>query len=291
MRSTGRRSRPSVAALALLLLASAPVARPMAAAEPVDRLPDLAMARPTDMRLVTSTDGRRRLRFTSSIVNIGDGPFETRASRRSVRQPSMTVKQRIYDTSGDYRVVATKAIATYSGDGHDHWHVQRVAGYTFHDVTAGLTVARGSKVGFCFFDTRPYRLTLPHAPGSRRYSQSGCGTQRSYALRNGISVGWADRYGWNLRYQAIDVTGLPAGDYFLKVAADPGGLFVERTPANNCNWTRIRLPATGSRVAILGWGPGCVLPSMPPAPTPTPTPTPTPMPTVTPVPTPPAGPP
>jgi hypothetical protein len=270
----------------VLALVAAPAA-PMAAAERSDRLPDLAMARPTDVRLVTSTDGRRRLRFTSSIVNIGDGPFETRAARDSVRQPTMRVNQRIYDTTGGYRVVATPAIATYAGDGHDHWHVERVAGYTLH--AAGIvdpTLARSSKVGFCFFDTRPYRLTLPRAPGTRQYSQGGCGTRSAYSLRHGISVGWADRYGWELRYQAIDVTGLPAGEYLLKVSADPNGYFVERTRTNNCNWTRIRVLASGSNVTILGWGAGCVLPGAAPVPTPSPTPSPAPSPAPTPTPPP-----
>lgn len=275
-----------MAALTITAVVGAPL--PLTtAAETMDRLPDLAMARPVDLRLVTSADGHRRLRFTSSIVNIGDGPLETRASRNSVRQPSMPVKQRIYDASGGYHVVQTRAIATYSNDGHDHWHVQRVASYWLFDArNADLIVARSSKVGFCFFDTRPFRLSLPHAPSSRRYSQGGCGTRASYSLRHGISVGWADRYGAELRYQAIDVTGLPAGEYVLKVTADPNGYFVERSATNNCNWTRIHLPATGSRLTVLGWGAGCILPSTGPTPTPTPTPSPTP----TPTPMPPGGP-
>jgi hypothetical protein len=177
--------------IAALTIAAA--ASPAIAAETVDRLPDLAMARPVDLRLVTSTDGRRRLRFTSSIVNIGDGPFETRATRNSVRQATMTVKQRIYDANGGYRVVQTPAIATYAGDGHDHWHVQRVATYALFEAgNAEVVVARSSKVGFCFFDTRPFRLTLPHAPTSRRYSQSGCGTPATAFATGSVWVGLTD---------------------------------------------------------------------------------------------------
>ena len=138
----------------------------------------------------------------------------------------MPVKQRIYDAHGGYRVVDTGTVATYSGDGHDHWHVQRVARYElFRSTGSSVAVARSSKVGFCFFDTRPYRPTLPGAPATRRYAVAGCGDRRALAVRHGISVGWADRYGHELRYQAIDVTELPPGEYLLMVTVDPIWLF------------------------------------------------------------------
>ena len=99
------------------------------AASGTDRLPDLAMARASDLRMLTTPTGRRLLRFTTMIVNIGAGPFETRAARRSIATTSMPVKQRVYDASGGYHVVSTPTVARYSGDGHDHWHVQGVARY------------------------------------------------------------------------------------------------------------------------------------------------------------------
>jgi hypothetical protein len=285
-----------VGAFATVLLASTTLlAHPAAVAAAEDRLPDLAMARPSDLRVERGSDGRRRLRFTTMIVNIGDGPFETRASRGSSRIPSMTVKQRVYTTDGRYRVVTTPTVATYAGDGHDHWHVQRVATYALYpDSGIEPSVARSSKVGFCFFDTRPYRLALPGSPTLRQYSQLGCGTRSALSVRHGISIGWGDRYDRELRYQAIDVTGLPAGEYLLKVTVDPFGFFVERSDANNCNWTRIRLRETVGNISILGWGAGCNLPQAMPIPTPTPTPAPTPAPgtpapSPTPTPTPTAG--
>jgi hypothetical protein len=266
------------------LLGSPAAWRTDAAAAPGDRLPDLAMARPLAMRLQTVSNGGRFLRLTTSIVNIGDGPLETKASRASTGVPTMPVKQRVHDNAGGYRVVSTPAIATYSGDGHDHWHVRNVARYELF-AASGLepALARSSKVGFCFFDTGPYRLSLPRAPRVQQYRPSGCGTRSTLSLRHGISVGWADRYGSELRYQSIDVTGLSAGEYLLKVTADPNGYFLERNELNNCNWTRIRVGRSGAAVPVLDWGAGCVLPG---APGPTPTPVPTPIPDATPTPTP-----
>jgi hypothetical protein len=173
----------------------------------------------------------------------------------------MVVKQRIYDAVGSYRVVATPAVAAYSGDGHDHWHVLGVAAYELVPVAPGsTTLRRSSKVGFCFYDTRAYRPSLAGAPASRRYAARDCGTRASLSARYGISVGWADRYGSGLPFQAIDVSTLPAGDYFLKVTADPAGAFLEGNETNNCNWTRIRLRRSGTLVSTLDWGAGCTLP-------------------------------
>ncbi len=259
-----------------------------AAAPPTDRLPDLAMGRPTELRLVKS-NGKRRLRFTGVIVNVGAGPFETRAYRKSLKTKTMVVRQRIYDSAGGHRTVVTPAIVKYAGDGHDHWHVQRVAGYElFADTGDGPALRRGAKVGFCFFDTRLRRATLPRAPKTRRYLEKGCGTRNSHSIKIGLSVGWSDIYPWNFAWQWVDVTGLPAGRYLLKLTADPEGSFVERRTTNNCNWTRIQIPRTGSKVKVLERGTGCILPGEvpPPPPTPTPSPSPTASPTASPTGTP-----
>jgi lysyl oxidase len=266
---------------------SGPGGEPVAAASgsPADRLPDLAMARPRDLRIQTLSNGTRRLRFTGIIVNIGAGPFETWSSRKFIRAKTMAVRQRIYNTAGGRRTVATSAIVKYAGDGHDHWHVQRVAGYELYAGSGdGPVLRRGAKVGFCFFDTRPYRLSLARAPGSRHYIERNCGTRASRSLKIGLSVGWSDIYPWNFAWQWVNVTGLPAGQFLLKLIADPKASFVEKRTDNNCNWTRIRIARRGSTVTVLGHGTGCKLPGEPPPPPPSPSPTPTATPTPTPTP-------
>ncbi len=258
----------ALAALVCLLAVGAAVAR----AAPAELLPDLSMTRPSSLRIQTSGSSRL-LRMSTTIVNIGRGPFETRASRRSTSVPTMHVSQRIYDTAGGTRVNETTEIAKYAGDGHNHWHVQHVAVYELYAATGGGSVLRrDSKVGYCFFDTNAYRLSLPGAPRSKQYASSGCGTQSSLFIKNGISVGWSDVYPWNIGLQWINVTGIPAGEYLLKLTANPNGQFEELSTKNNCNWTRIRIPKSGSTVSVLDHGSGCVLPgSTPPAPTPIPT--------------------
>jgi hypothetical protein len=255
-------------------------------AAPVDRLPDLAMGRPLELRLVRTADGHRRLRFTSLILNLGKGPFETLGYRKSLKAKTMPIRQRIYDSAGGHRTIVTTAVAKYAGDGHDHWHVQKVARYELFAPTGeGPALQHGAKVGFCFFDTRVYRPSLPRSPAGRKYFERGCGTKAAHSIRIGLSVGWSDIYPWNFAWQWVDMTGLAAGQYFLKLTADPEGSFLETREDNNCNWTRIKIPKSGSTVTVVGRGSGCRLPGEPPPPTPTPSPTAAPTPTPTPTPT------
>ena len=235
-------------------------AGPGSAAGPVDRLPDLAMTYPTDLRIVTTASGTRRLRFTTTIVNIGDGPFETRSSRLP-GQTRMRVNQRIYNSAGGYRVFDTTARARYSGDGHDHWHVQDVAHYELYAINApGPAIRSDAKVGFCFFDTNAYRLSLPRAPRTKQYTTAGCGRRAATFIKNGISVGWGDKYGWRLGGQYINVKGLPSGEYYLKVTVDPLFQFQEIRHRNDCNWSRIRISRTSLAVPVLDRGFNCLLP-------------------------------
>ena len=261
--STRRRTRAAFMAASLLVpvLVMLIVGGRAVAADTTWLVPDLSMMKPSDIQMQTTSSNRRLLRMSTSIVNIGAGPFETRSSRTSTSDPTMSVSQRIFNRSGGTRVHETSEVAKYAGDGHDHWHVQNIAEYAVYARTGGGPFLRkDSKVGFCFFDTNIYRPTLPGSPAGRQYFESGCGVPSSKFVKNGISVGWADKYPWNFAFQWIDVTGLPAGEYLLKLSADPDGQFEELVEGNNCNWTRIRIPASGTKVTIVASGWGCTLP-------------------------------
>ena len=75
----GSMKRPAALILVGLAVATGlALGRPPAAGAATDRLPDLGMARLRDLSIDTTTrPGRRLLRFTTIIVNIGAGPFET----------------------------------------------------------------------------------------------------------------------------------------------------------------------------------------------------------------------
>lgn len=217
-----------------------------------DLLPDLRADRITDVRIQRTSSGRKVLRFTTVILNFGAGPLEVRGRRTSTSRP-FTVDQVVYRNDGTTRRIPTAAQLVYAGDGHDHHHVKRMASYHLWSTRGTL---RDSKIGVCFFDTTPRYLSLPGAPTSRHYRESGCGTRRSTSTRTGISVGWGDRYPWNFAYQWIDITGLPSGTYTLRYAVDLWRLFSESRESNNCSY--VRLSISGSTVRVLSRGSTCV---------------------------------
>ena len=235
-------------ALALLLLGLQAPARPAYAAS--DLLPDLGMAKIQDLQVEKQPDGRKLLRFSSIIVNVGSGPFEVHGQRPNTSTSTMTTTQRIFDDAGGYRDVSTAATMYYSGDGHDHWHVQNLEDFELVRLDNGVLVGTGAKHGFCFYDNYHYGSTQdPY------YTRSGgaCGKNPDLQVTMGVSVGWGDIYNWNLPDQYIDVTGLTSGRYRLWATADEDNWFLEEDDTNNYTWVDIQLRAT--TVKIVGYGP------------------------------------
>ena len=234
-----------------LLNGVVPVA-PVSAAS--DKLPDLRVARVTDFTIQRTSSGRRLLRFSGMMVNVGRGPFEVRSRRASTKKPWI-VEQVIYRTGGGSRRVRTTATMKYAGDGHDHWHVRKML--SFH-LWSTKGTEHAAKIGFCFFDTNRHDGSLPGAPKSRKYTELGCGHRGSLHTKTGISVGWADLYPRNFAYQWIDITGVPGGTYTVRGAVDLYGRFLESSETNNCTWSTISFKSSGSKVKVLATGSKCL---------------------------------
>ena len=143
MRARGHRRVLRRLGVILALVAALGVAippPPVAAAS--DRLPDLRAGRITDLRIVRS-GGRKLLRFTTTILNYGDGPFEVRGFRPKINIP-FDIDQIVYRSDGTTRRIETDAQVRYAGDGHDHYHVKRMASYHLWSTRGTL---RDSKIG------------------------------------------------------------------------------------------------------------------------------------------------
>ena len=254
MRHTGRgavRRLLVAAALALTAITPAWTTPPAAAAE--DRLPNLLAARPNQFRIVT-VDGRRLLRFTSILINLGEGPMEV-LGRRPNSSSGWTVRQVIDNDAGGERWVDTDATLRYAGDGHDHWHVEQMMVY---HLWSSRATRSDRKVGFCFFDTTLWDGSLPRSPSSAYYRESWCGGQTALTSRTGISVGWADTYRYNLAYQWIDITGLPGGTYTVRAKPDPHEWFLETNETDGCGWTKVKFGSSGTSVSVVSSGRGCI---------------------------------
>lgn len=218
-----------------------------------DKLPDLQMAKLRGFRIENTTDGRRLFRFTAIIVNSGVGAFEARGSRPNTSTSEMTVSQRIFDTAGGSRDVATAARMYYAGDGHNHWHLRNLETYELDRLDNGVKVGTGAKMGFCFYDNYQYKLALPGAPQSAVYLNCGGKQPQALTVATGLSIGWGDKYGAGLPDQYIDITGLGAGKYRLRATADEANWFLEGNETNNVTWVDLQL--TGSGYTILSYGP------------------------------------
>jgi hypothetical protein len=221
-----------------------------------DRLPNLRMLPLRDWH-IQNVDGRRLLRFTTIMANAGPGHFEVRGYRPDTSVKTMKIDQVIFDDEGGSRRVKTGATGSYAGDGHDHWHVEKIMTYELYRVENPATVRGGAKTGFCFLDTTAWRLNLPGARQHPYYQESWCGTRSTLTTRVGISVGWGDRYPWDFAYQWIDITGLASGNYVVRSTVDIANWYREGHDYDNCRWARIRIPSSGTSVTVLESGGDC----------------------------------
>jgi hypothetical protein len=223
------------------------------AATATDLLPDLGLAQLSNIQSQKTSDGRRLLRYTAELVNVGVGAFEV-TGRRATPSGDMSVTQRIYNDTGSYRDVATTATMYWAGDGHNHWHTRDLETAELDRLDNGVKVGTLVKHGFCFYDTASYNLSLPGAPQSKVYT--GCGYDAAaLTVTTGLSVGWGDVYYYTLPDQYIDITGLSPGRYRLKSEADKTNWFVESSESNNATWVDLELKAKGNGIRILSYGP------------------------------------
>ncbi len=111
---------------------------------------------------------------------------------------------------------------------HDHFHF---TGFTRYELLAPGSeepVAVARKQGFCLRDSAPF---ASDAPG------------KYHCENQGISVGWADIYDRGIDCQWLDVTGLPPGDYTLRIVVNPENAFEESVTTNNVVTVPVVLPA------------------------------------------------
>ena len=226
-------------ALALTALASS-------AGAASDLLPDLRMLRLTDLKIEKTSDGRKLLRFSSIIVNVGDGPLQVHGQRPDTGASTMNTFQRIFDEAGEPHDVPTDAVMHFGGDGHNHWHVRDLESFELERLRDDSKVGTGAKHGFCFWDNHRY--------GSEQDPYyAGCGQPTDLEVTMGLSVGWGDLYRYDLPDQYIDITGLGRGRYRLIGTADADNWFRESEESNNSTWVDIRI--RNGRAKVMGYGP------------------------------------
>jgi hypothetical protein len=186
--------------------------------EIVDRFFD-----PSDCAIAEDVVGgpgyRRLLRFDTVLMNRGDGDLVV----------------------GD-RSDPTNPYAPYFvfHQCHGHYHIKYFSIYELL-TPDGQVVVAGTKQGFCFEDSFKYE-------GGGKSHGYDCGSQ-------GISSGWGDWYYKQLVGQWIDITGVPEGDYIVRVSINTGQfspIFDEgenRYP--NVIQVPVRIPSPRKKVATI----------------------------------------
>jgi len=215
---------------------------------PQPLLPDLVQEPPPLDSISVSTDadtGHFVLGFTSIVGNVGAGPFEMQGDGPGDGQ-DMTAYQWIYQSSGPPEQGPVIGIVHYETElaNHDHWHFQPFDDYQLRSLD-GSQVWSDQKEGFCLLNS----LSLP--PGTPLSGPPGPESQypfypttdpRYYCYRDhpeitsiteGISVGWADEYTPFVGGQDVDLTGVPAGRYYLVQKVNSNGSIEELDYSNN----------------------------------------------------------
>ena len=224
----------------------------MRAGQSPAKLPDLAMLPPFDFR-IENNGGQRLLRFSTVQVNVGPGRFRILGfdSDGTANQGDvLSVVQWIKHEDGTWTPRPTTAQMTWSfDDGHDHWHLLDFQKFKLVRLQSDV-LGNVAKTGFCSFDSYPYTSSRQAFYTSER---DICQTNSNGKVLMGTSRGWGDIYRWSIAFQWIDITGLPNGDYKLRVLVDPPlgsrGKFRESDESNNRSWTKIHIGT--SSVTIL----------------------------------------
>jgi hypothetical protein len=181
--------------------------------------------------------------FTSSVENVGYGPLLVRAHRASRRAQTMRADQLIALNGGGFKRVSGVGRLRYNvNPSHAHWHLLPFERYELRTLD-GTQLLRDHKSGFCL--TSDHRSPLPTLgpPAAEPIQGSDCARDRPRALRllEGIAVGWGDIYIPAKEGQAIDISGVPPGDYDLVHRVNVGRLLHEANYSNDDSSMRIRL--------------------------------------------------
>ena len=181
--------------------------------------------------------------FTSSVENVGWGPLIVAGRRVSRHTPTMRADQLIAVQEGGFRRVIGVGRLRYNvSPSHSHWHLLPFEQYELRTLD-GVQIVRDHKSGFCL--TSDHRSPLPTLgqASAKPIKGSDCAKDRPRALRmlEGIAVGWGDIYIPAKEGQAIDISGVPPGDYDLVHRVNVSRQLREAKYANDDSSLRIRL--------------------------------------------------
>jgi len=191
------------------------------------------------------------LRFSTTHWNQGAGPLQIHGADQTGPCPPELQDQGSVCTFAEQEVLDAfgNVVATYDAGvsvfhiEHNHWHQSDVAKFELHAGTVdGPIVAENTKVTFCLID-----YDSDPAFVSRR-------SERVYfdcdGVFQGISVGWGDEYHHSTPLQDMNITGIPAGVYYLTHLANPAGNWRKSNYTNNDSWVALKITRKGANPEV-----------------------------------------
>ena len=192
------------------------------------------------------------LDFGATVWDRGPSPMVVEGFRRP-GEPIMDGWEYFYSNGEPVGRAPAGDLMYDARPGHQHWHFEQFARYSLLGADE-TQIVRSEKTGFCLAPTDAIDMTVPGADWSP-YSiglSTACGSRNSIWTREVLPSGWGDTYFQGLPGQSFDVTDLPNGTYFIAVEANPDGLLIEGSTANNTELREIRLRGTrGNRSVIV----------------------------------------
>jgi len=222
------------------------------AGEPVGPMPDLQSLPAFGLRIAPSGNF---LQFSADVWNAGTSPLVVDGFRRE-GEDVMDAYQYFVDADGNqtgYQQVGT--MEWDAKDSHQHWHFRDFARYRL--LKADKTNAvRSRKEAFCLANTDPIDYTVPGADWRPENTDlhTACGDQDALSVREVLSSGSGDTYAQFRAGQSFDLRGLPNGQYYIAVEANPVGRLVELDTTNNVAYRKVTIGGVeGARTAQVGW--------------------------------------
>jgi hypothetical protein len=218
--------------LAIIFIASILFAIASVAAAVTAKEPNLVALSAEDVHLVVN-GATSTLRFTTVSWNNGAGAVEIEGGALIAGEEKQKVFQNIYNDDGS--ITPHHAGDFVYHEEHSHIHFEGYANYTLQPIDApGASERYGQKTSFCLMDTDRVNHRLDGASKKSVYNTCSGAVQ-------GISVGWGDKYGYQLAGQEIDVSDQPDGDYRLIIEINPLGHLMESNYTDNTSEVVVRI--------------------------------------------------
>lgn len=197
-------------------------------------LPELTVEPPKDVRVLVRF-GHRRIEFTTSVVNMGDGPLIIQATEHSeVRPKEMVPAEQVILRRDGSKCARPAGTMWFTQDG-GHWSYGHVVNYELReeDPMSGSLRVLATKSAYCLLDTDPVR----YADNRRNQFEAHCTDSLG---RMGISTGFKDVYERAHPAQWIDLDADPenvidSGSYYLVNVVNPANMLWEKDDSRQSN--------------------------------------------------------